>query len=142
MHSVLNKILSFSFCVVYIFASCGFVRHTCGDKDMAYISLLTSDECSHCLEHKSTGHACCNGCEKQTQTEDEDCCEKTVETISSDQTYSYTKNISAPIFFTEITAVCSDANLICHTSVKSAETDTPLFYYKTPLIYHTGQLRL
>jgi hypothetical protein len=145
VQNIFRKILSISLCSVYILASCGIVRHICTDDNgVAYVSLLVSNECNHCLEHQTAEHQCCNHHEneKQAQTEDEDCCAKTVETISSDQDYFQSNKISSPIFFNIVAIVCNNSDLPCNVLAKSVESDNPLFVYKTPLIYHTGQLRL
>lgn len=143
MQNILRKILSFILCGVYILASCGFVRHICTDDNgVAYVSLLVSNECNHCAEHQTAEHQCCHHNEHQEQTDDEDCCEKIVETISSDQDYLQNNKISPLIFFNIIAVAFSNSDFSCNVLAKSVETYTHLLVYKTPLIYHTGQLRL
>ena len=143
MRNILKNILSIYLCVIYILASCGFVRHACTDDNgVAYVSLLVNNECNHCFEHQNTEHQGCHCCKNQAQADDEDCCEKTIETISNDQTQSTNDDMSLQTFSTVIAAVCGDTDLTCNSLTKSSETYTPLIYYKTPLIYHTGQLRL
>ncbi|MDR3285966.1 MAG: hypothetical protein LBT27_00810 [Prevotellaceae bacterium] len=143
MQNISHKILSVCLCVAYVLASCGFVRHVCNTNGIAYASLLAADECTYCLQHKNDNQQCCHHAETQPQSADDDCCEKTVETISSDQNYSQGNNISESIFFT-ITAVLFsvETDLICKFSAKTSETYTPLINAKTPLIYHIEQLRL
>lgn len=138
MQDILKKILSFSLCVVYVLASCGFVRHDCSRNGVAYVLPLVNNECSYCAEHK-----CCHHCEQQKQNKDEkSCCEETFETISSDQYQSNSNDISAPTCSTIIAIVYDDTDLICSAFAKPVEIYPPPFNYKTPLIYHTGQLRV
>lgn len=145
MQNVLKKILSFSICAIYVLASCGFVRHACVNNRIAYVSLLANNECSYCLKNKNSEHKCCRYSEQQKKQtgEDKDCCEKTVEKISSDQNYSQNGNIPSLIFLCANTvAACNQICLICNVPAKSAEPEPPPLIYKTPLIYYTGQLRL
>jgi len=143
MQDIVKKILSVSLCAIYVLASCGFVRHACRYDGVAYVSLLVNNECTLCAEHANEEHQCCKHSAKPTQTEDdEDCCDKVVETISSDQNYSSGNDISAQAFLIINLAVVSDSDLTCQLLLKSIEAQPPLFNYKTPLIYHTAQLRL
>ncbi|MDR1552175.1 MAG: hypothetical protein LBS69_01770 [Prevotellaceae bacterium] len=143
MQNISYKILSFVLCVAYIFASWGFVRHVCSDNDenVAYVSLLVNDECNYCLENSNSEHQCCH--HTATQTEDEDCCEKTIQKISSDQNCSQCNGLSELIFLALNSIIfSSETNLICSDLSNSTTTYTPLIHNKTPLIYITGQLRL
>ncbi|MDR1984790.1 MAG: hypothetical protein LBQ28_08210 [Prevotellaceae bacterium] len=145
MQNISHKILSFVLCVAYVFASCGFVRHVCNGngKDVAYISLLANNECNYCLAQKTDERQCCHHFAQKAQSDDEDCCEKTVETISVDQNYSQNNNISESIFLTtNFVVFSSQIDPICYDLSISTATCTPQINDKIPLIYHTGQLRL
>jgi hypothetical protein len=145
MRNIVHKILSLSLCIVYVLASCGVVRHVCDMNGTEYLSLLANENCSFCHEHKTENklQQCCHQQIAEEADDNDDCCEKTVETLSSDQNYSQSSDISASIFFT-INAVLFtyETDLICDISSKTTVTYTPLLNNKTPLIYHTGQLRL
>ena len=145
MRNITHKILSLSLCLVYILASCGIVRHVCDTSGVEYLSLLANDNCSLCLEHQTNDEhqQCCNHHSAESETKDEDCCEKTVQTLSSDQNYSPSSSISSTIFFTLNSILFpSETHLVCDISSKTLTAKPPLLSDKTPLIYHTGQLRL
>ncbi|MDR1349052.1 MAG: hypothetical protein LBJ63_11630 [Prevotellaceae bacterium] len=145
MKSISHKILSFVLCVAYILASYGFVRHVCTGKtdNVAYVSLLVNNECDYCLESRDAGHQCCHHSVKQQQSDDEDCCEKTVQKITEDQNCSHADNISELIFLALNYVIISyETNLVCSDLANSTIIYPPPVYSKTPLIYFTGQLRL
>ncbi|MDR2065794.1 MAG: hypothetical protein LBP85_08830 [Prevotellaceae bacterium] len=145
MQNILHKILSLILCVAYIFASWGFVGHVCnsGNTDVTYISLFVNNECNYCLENKNTERQCCYHLANQQQHEDEDCCEKTIKKISSDQNCSQYSGISESIFLTVNSVIFpSEPDLISADLSNSTTTYTPLINSKIPLIYITGQLRL
>ena len=144
MRNIIHKILSISLCLVYILASCGIVRHVCNTNGVEYLSLLASDKCSICIEHQTSDeHQCCNHHSTELETEDEDCCEKTVQLLSSDQNSAPNNSISSSIFFTLNSILFpAQTHLVCDVPTKTIANKAPLLSDKTPLIYHTGQLRL
>jgi hypothetical protein len=145
MQNILHKTLSCCLCVAYVFASFGFVRHVCNTDNITHLSLLAGDDCSYCLEHKHAEKQCCHHADTspQTQQNDDDCCEKTVETLTCDQNYSQNNNVSSSIFFIVMSILFpAETDLICNVSIKASESYTPLINSKIPLIYRIEQLRL